>query len=115
MIEVRQVGAFAAHQDPRGRLGLQDLHAARADALVAVPFIDGTFASLEPFSQRLANWVRNRIVAFARAEDCDCASGWGCGAGLRCKAGNCNVDEDWPMCGWLWNETCDGLCWMGMD
>jgi hypothetical protein len=76
---------------------------------------DGTFASLEPFSERLANWVRNRVVAFARSEDCDCSTDWGCGLGLRCKGGGCAIDDDWPMCGWLWTETCDGTCAMGMD
>lgn len=77
---------------------------------------DGTFASAEPIGQRLANWVRGLVVAFARAENCDCATGWGCdGMGTYCRANTgCTVDNDWPMCGWLWTETCDGLCWAGM-
>jgi hypothetical protein len=78
---------------------------------------DGTFASREPFGERLANWVRGLVVAFARAESCDCATGWGCdGMGTYCRANTgCTVDTDWPMCGWLWSETCDGLCYAGMS
>ena len=72
--------------------------------------------SLEPTSQRLANWVRGVMVAMARAEDCDCASSWGCdGYGTICKTTvSCNVDNSWPMCGWLWNDPCDGLCTSGI-
>jgi hypothetical protein len=72
--------------------------------------------SLEPTSQRLANWVRGVMVAMARAEDCDCASSWGCdGYGTICKTTvSCNVDNTWPMCGWLWNDACDGLCTSGI-
>ena len=78
---------------------------------------DGTFVSREPLGEKLANWVRNLVVAFARAEDCDCSTGWGCdGIGTYCRANvGCNVDNDWPSCGWLWSETCDGLCWAGMS
>jgi hypothetical protein len=72
--------------------------------------------SLEPTSQRLANWVRGVLVALARADDCDCASSWGCdGYGTTCRTGTtCNVDNHWPMCGWLWNDPCDGLCLGGI-
>ena len=47
--------------------------------------------------------------------DCDCNIDWGgCGFGATCKDGTgCNPDDDWPMCGWLWNSTCDGKCSMG--
>ena len=72
--------------------------------------------NLEPTSQRLANWVRGVLVAIARVEDCDCATSWGCdGYGTICKAGTtCTVDSSWPMCGWLWNDPCDGLCVSGI-
>jgi len=77
---------------------------------------DGQFASLEPVGMRLANYVRGLVVALATAEDCDCASGWGCdGYATYCRTAGitCNHDSNWPMCGWMWNEECDGLCWGG--
>lgn len=72
---------------------------------------DGTFASREPVIERLTNFVRTSILQ-AFAEDCTCATGWGCdGYTTHCAEGTgCDVDEDWPMCGWFWNEVCDGLC-----
>lgn len=74
---------------------------------------DGTFASAEPLAERAVNWVRRALTAFANAEDCDCASDWGCGGAASCRTSTgCAPDADWPACGWLWNETCDGLCGM---
>jgi hypothetical protein len=72
---------------------------------------DGTFASIEPLSMRLANAVRRTFVALAEEQsDCDCNIDWGCGMG-SCKDGTgCTVDDDWPMCGLLWASTCDGRC-----
>jgi len=75
---------------------------------------DGTFASLEPLSERAANWVRRLVTALADAEDCDCSSDWGCGGGAQCRTGTrCTPDESWPAGGGLWNETCDGICAAG--
>jgi len=72
---------------------------------------DGTFASAEPLAERAVNWVRRAITLFANAEDCDCSSDWGCGMAATCRTStSCAPDTDWPACGWLWNETCDGLC-----
>jgi len=72
---------------------------------------DGTFASAEPMSMRFANYVRGVMVAMAWATDCECSTDFGCDAQLECRGGNgCNVDEDWPACGWFWNSNCDGTC-----
>jgi len=73
---------------------------------------DGTFASLEPTSLKVSNWVRARINALAALNLCDCATDWGCaGLFLTCKANTgCQQVSDWPACGWLWEETCDGQC-----
>lgn len=72
---------------------------------------DGTFASREPLVERLTNFVRHTVLR-AFAPDCTCATGWGCdGYSTHCAEGTgCDVDETWPMCGWVWNEICDGLC-----
>jgi len=77
---------------------------------------DGTFASLEPISQRLANWVRRSLVALARADDCDCSVDFGCdGYSTYCASGTgCTPDNSWPMCGWFWNDPCDGSCKSGI-
>ena len=58
---------------------------------------------------------RMLIVVLANAEDCDCSSEWGCdGYGGTCRTSvRCNVDSEWPSCGWLWNEDCNGLCHVG--
>ena len=76
---------------------------------------DQEIASIEPLRMRLANYVRDLIVVLANAEDCDCSSEWGCdGYGGSCRTNaTCNSDDDWPSCGWLWNETCNGLCHAG--
>jgi len=73
---------------------------------------DGTFASIEPLSERFANAVRRTFIALADTQpDCDCNIDWGgCGLGM-CKDGTgCAPDDDWPMCGFLWSSTCDGKC-----
>ena len=77
---------------------------------------DGTFASIEPISLKLAGAVRSAFVALAEApSDCDCNLGFdGCGYAVYCKDGSgCTRDEEWPMCGWFWNEVCDGVCSAG--
>ena len=73
---------------------------------------DGTFASLEPLTMRMANFVRGVMVAMADgAGDCNCATDFGCDESLICSSSTgCAPDENWPMCGWLWNDTCDGKC-----
>jgi len=79
---------------------------------------DGTFASAAPVTDQLATYLRAHFVAQAsEAEDCDCSTSFGCdsGGGTYCRSGvSCNRDENWPMCGWWWNEVCDGLCWAGI-
>jgi hypothetical protein len=74
---------------------------------------DGTFASIEPLSHKVANKVRGWVVVLAGGgADCDCSQGFGCdGSGWQCGGGDgCTVDEEWPACGWFWNQTCDGTC-----
>jgi hypothetical protein len=75
---------------------------------------DGTFASAEPLSMRVADYVRGVMVAMARAEDCECSTDFGCDAGSDCRGGTgCTVDNEWPACGWFWNSDCDGICRAG--
>lgn len=76
---------------------------------------DGTFASLEPLSERFANYVRQVMVAVARQDDCQCSTSFGCGDQFTyCTSEvSCTPDEDWPMCGWGWFEECDGVCRAG--
>jgi hypothetical protein len=73
---------------------------------------DGTFASLEPVRLRMANYVRGVMVAMADGDpDCSCALSFGCEDGAVCSDSiTCVPDEEWPMCGWYWNEVCDGRC-----
>ena len=75
---------------------------------------DEQTASVEPLGLRLTNYVRGMLVVLANAEGCDCSPDWGCdGYGSSCRSTSCNVDSDWPSCGWLWNEDCTGLCQIG--
>jgi hypothetical protein len=76
---------------------------------------DGTFASALPVSQRLANAVRSVFVAVARANDCECNLDWGCtGFMSYCAQGSgCMIRTDWPACGWLWEDPCNGSCKAG--
>ena len=77
---------------------------------------DNAFASAEPIGQRLANYVRGIFVVQARTEDCDCSTSFGCDEPGHCSSSvSCNRDENWPMCGWFWNQVCDGLCLAGLD
>jgi hypothetical protein len=78
---------------------------------------DQQTASVEPLAMRLSNAVRRMFVALADAEDCDCNVGFGCdGVSTVCREGTgCNVDDSWPACGWFWNQTCDGLCFAGIE
>jgi hypothetical protein len=79
---------------------------------------DVGFVSALPVMQQLANFVRGQFIVQANAEDCDCNTSFGCdgGGGAYCKGGvGCNRDESWPMCGWWWNEVCDGLCAAGIE
>jgi hypothetical protein len=78
--------------------------------------VDGTFASLEPLSERLANYVRQMAVALAREDDCQCSTEFGCdGMFTHCSdEESCDPDEEWPACGWGWFEDCNGLCMPGM-
>jgi hypothetical protein len=74
---------------------------------------DTTFASLEPLTMRLTNWMRGLAIAIAEdVVDCDCNSGFGCEGALSvCRTNvTCTIDDEWPACGWFWNQTCDGLC-----
>jgi hypothetical protein len=76
---------------------------------------DGLFASAEPVSMRLTNWVRGLFVAMADAEDCDCNVDFGCDTTMYCKSGTgCTVDSDWPACGWFWMQDCNGVCRLGL-
>ena len=70
-----------------------------------------------PIRERLANFARQQFLALASSSgDCDCSSSWGCDGTARCDGGaGCNVDDTWPMCGWLWNDECDGACKNGIS
>jgi hypothetical protein len=74
---------------------------------------DGKFASREPLSMRFANWVRGVALALADDQpDCNCNFEFGCETGSTCRKEGitCTIDDEWPACGWFWNQTCDGLC-----
>jgi hypothetical protein len=75
-----------------------------------------TSSNILPIRERLANFVRKEFTLIARANDCDCSTDWGCDASNHCdNSTGCNPDNTWPMCGWLWNETCDGSCLGGIS
>jgi len=77
---------------------------------------DGTFASLVPLPERLANWVRQTFTTLANQENCECNTSFGCDGPSYCRAGTgCSVDNNWPMCGWFWDQPCDGLCYGGAN
>jgi hypothetical protein len=78
---------------------------------------DGRFTSAEPWSMRFTNWVRGIAIAMAEdAGECSCNTEYGCDSQYTtCRASGqggttCTLDEDWPACGWFWNQTCDGVC-----
>jgi hypothetical protein len=81
------------------------------------PRDDLQVASAEPLRMRLANYVRGLMVAEANLPYCSCAINWGCdGYSTHCSSlSECEPDEEWPMCGWLWQETCDGRCASGAE
>lgn len=77
---------------------------------------DATLASALPFDQKLAEFIRGVFVAQARVEDCDCSLSFGCDFPSHCDAGpTCNKHDEWPACGWWWNQECNGLCLAGAD
>jgi hypothetical protein len=79
---------------------------------------DGSFASVEPVTEKLANYIRHLAVVMAGdGGDCDCSTGFGCdGSDNRCfGATGCTADTEWPACGWFWNEDCDGTCQAGAE
>jgi len=72
---------------------------------------DGTFASLEPISMKVVSMVRNQFVLAARNWDCECSTGFGCSGAAYCTSEEyCQWDVEWPMCGWMWSDLCDGMC-----
>jgi hypothetical protein len=75
---------------------------------------DGTFASAEPITEKLADFLRRSFTLDARSGDCNCNTGWGCDAGNYCSNTlGCNPIKSWPACGWLWEDPCDGGCTPG--
>jgi hypothetical protein len=76
---------------------------------------DVKFASAEPWTLKLANYVRDNFVAMARSSSCDCAMSFGCYSysGVCSTAQYCVWDGWWPACGWGWMDPCDGLCGNG--
>jgi hypothetical protein len=77
---------------------------------------DGMSASIEPLSHKVAGFVRGLATAFAEEGGCDCSTEWGCDIGARCDGTlSCTVDNDWPACGWLWSDPCNGLCRSGIE
>jgi hypothetical protein len=72
---------------------------------------DGTFASLEPVTMKLASYVRHSVQLLANYDSCDCAMWYGCDSGTACTNNQyCEAVTYWPMCAWFWNYPCDGLC-----
>lgn len=84
------------------------------DLLYRLGPADGTFASAEPVSERMADFLRRSFTLYANGSDCDCNTGWGCDGGTNCSSSTgCNVIRSWPACGWLWEDPCDGGCTPG--
>jgi hypothetical protein len=73
---------------------------------------DGTFASAEPLTMKIASMVRHQFELLADYPQCDCSLWFGCSSGdQRCVSDiYCDADVTWPMCGWFLNDPCDGLC-----
>jgi hypothetical protein len=71
-----------------------------------------TFASAEPLLLKMASFVRGKFMVLARSQHCDCSDDRGCGYYISyCSTSqNCQVDNNWPMCGYFWNQPCNGLC-----
>jgi hypothetical protein len=71
---------------------------------------DYSWAALTPI-QQLSDLVRRAFVVQARDDDCDCNLSFGCDGAASCSSGvSCTPDETWPMCGWFWNQVCNGFC-----
>lgn len=69
-----------------------------------------------PWHVKLSDYVRERFVVQARFGDCNCNDDFGCDllSLTWCDgAVSCQIDDDWPACGWFWNEVCDGVCKIG--
>ena len=78
---------------------------------------DVTMASALPLGDRLGEFIRSRFVVEARVEDCDCSMGFDCDAPSHCSettSMGCTKHDDWPACGWFWNQECNGLCMSGL-
>jgi hypothetical protein len=90
---------------------------AAEELLYALGPRDGTFSTIEPYTLRITNYVRDTFVAFASDPDCNCNMFWGCyDYGLHCTDQlRCNIDDSWPMCGFLWDQVCNGMCASGMN
>jgi hypothetical protein len=73
-----------------------------------------TLAGAEPLLMKLATMVRSQFVVLARNWDCECSMSFGCGgySDICSSQEYCQWDVEWPMCGWWWNEICDGMCVM---
>lgn len=73
---------------------------------------DGTFASAEPLTDRIANFLRRTLVVNALGGgDCECNTGWGCDGAASCSGSSgCSTITSWPACGWLWDDPCNGSC-----
>lgn len=71
-----------------------------------------SLAAGEPVLDRLASLVRNQFILMARLDSCECAADRDCGYYVAyCTTSvGCEVDSDWPMCGYWWNSPCNGLC-----
>lgn len=77
---------------------------------------DAQTVSALPIREQLANFVRQQFSAIASIDDCDCATSWGCDGANSCDGNaTCDPDNSWPMCGWLWNDPCNGLCKGGIS
>jgi hypothetical protein len=69
-------------------------------------------ASLEPLTLKLASMVRGSFTLLAQDPSCDCDLEFGCyGYYEHCMTEPyCNPDLNYPMCGWWWNDPCNGIC-----
>jgi hypothetical protein len=75
-----------------------------------------SLSSAEPVMDKVANFLRDKVIVLARAGDCSCNTGFGCDGNTQCSSGlGCSPISDWPACGWLWMQTCDGSCSSGKD
>jgi len=76
---------------------------------------DPTLSAALPIGKKLEEFVRGTFVVQAAREDCDCSTAFGCDAPNHCDGNqDCIKDDEWPMCGWWWNQECNGLCMIGI-